>query len=848
MELSDFSRQCQKGLKAGKSPLDIVCEYFRKKRDPFNEQNMNAMFLFLQFIERQVVLFDALEDAAFTEAHDMKGQGTLAPLAKTNDQDLNSRKIHQLLKHPLVRIVLTAHPTQFYPNTILGLLSDMIKAIRKDDLDAINDLLIQMGYTSFNNREKPTPIDEAESLIWFLSRNFYPMLPEVDMNLRKITESTDPLNKNIEPSIELGFWAGSDRDGNPFVNTNTTLRVAGLLKQSILELYEQDLLKLKKRITFPDVLDTLNSIEDKLRACLLSTSLSEVLGEKKNTCFQNRYQHPDELISDLKKVYTIVNKKYKGHYAEKVGQLLHKVRMFGFHFASMDIRQDSRIVHETLIELFNQCSKRRTSSEKKLRECINTYEQLDEQDQIKVLEKVLALNAPGIELDQLPPLSIDTVDIIRRIPFIQQENGEKGMHRFIISMASRPIDLLELMTVCHLSGLNLKTQHLDLIPLFETIDDLESSRQTMESLYQSPIYMSYLERQNRQQIIMLGFSDGTKDGGYVEANWAIYRCKEALSQISKKHRVKLTFFDGRGGPPARGGGNTHKFYRAMGKNISHDQIQLTIQGQTISSKFGSHSPARFNFEQLLSAVMEANLEDENKNNWLDEDRNLMDNLAKISHQKYLSLKHDKGFIPFLQEVTPLNFYQDLNFSSRPVKRKKSNGFSLQDLRAIPYVGSWTQVKLNILGYYGLGEALEKLEQQGKMKSLQNFYRRSLFFRTLIQNAMMSLCKSNLELTAYLKKDKKHSNLWNEIERETIKTKKYLLLVSKDNELLEHDPVNRESISKREDIILPLTVIQQAALTTLRTQSGKKDTSRVKSIEKLVSRCMAACINAARNSV
>ena len=212
---------------------------------------------------------------------------------------------------------------------------------------------------------------------------------------------------------------------------------------------------------------------------------------------------------------------------------------------------------------------------------------------------------------------------------------------------------------------------------------------------------------------MLGFSDGTKDGGYLMANWSIYKAKEELTKISKEHGIDVVFFDGRGGPPARGGGKTNKFYASMGKNIANKEIQLTIQGQTVSSNFGTIDSAQYNIEQLLNAGISNDLFSKKEVTLNADEEKLLHDLSVLSLKAYNDLKNHPDFLPYLLQVSPLNFYSETNIGSRPAKRGTSK-LNLKDLRAIPFVGAWSQLKQNVTGYYGVGSAMQQIDEQGKI--------------------------------------------------------------------------------------------------------------------------------------
>jgi phosphoenolpyruvate carboxylase len=377
---------------------------------------------------------------------------------------------------------------------------------------------------------------------------------------------------------------------------------------------------------------------------------------------------------------------------------------------------------------------------------------------------------------------------------------------------------------------------MDIVPLFETMEGMTNARQIMEVLYNNPIYKAHLKRRNFEQHIMLGFSDGTKDGGYLKANWEIYKTKEVLTALSRDYNIKVIFFDGRGGPPARGGGKTYQFYASQGPEIENKNIQLTVQGQTITSVFGTHDQASYNFEQLLlsglktiqSKKMEAHLKE------------TMTALAEISYKKYLSLKNDPLFTSYMEEMTPLKQYGATNIGSRPTKRNQSTKLDLKDLRAIPFVGSWSMVRQNIPGYYGLGSALDAYKDN--FEAIEVLYSESDFFKTLILNSMMSMKKTYFPLTSYMAEHPAYGEFWKELRNEYLLAKKWTLKLTHQEELMENEPRSRKSISAREKIILPLLSIQQYAL--IQMQKNEQDHEIY---EKLVIRCLFGNINASRNS-
>jgi phosphoenolpyruvate carboxylase len=371
----------------------------------------------------------------------------------------------------------------------------------------------------------------------------------------------------------------------------------------------------------------------------------------------------------------------------------------------------------------------------------------------------------------------------------------------------------------------------------------------MQKLYANKAYMQHLAQRGHKQTIMLGFSDGTKDGGYLMANWAIFKAKENLTKISKAYGVKVIFFDGRGGPPARGGGKTHQFYASLGPTIENKEIQLTVQGQTISSNFGTQDAAQYNIEQLLSAGISNELFNDTNNIMTKNDLEIMNDLALISYQAYSDFKNHPKFLPYLERMSTLKYYAKTNIGSRPSKRSSGNELNFSDLRAIPFVGSWSQLKQNVPGFYGVGTALKKYEDAGEFDKLIDFYNNSDFFKTLIGNSMMSLSKSFFGLTQYMEKDEEFGEFWKIIFKEYETTHRLILKLAGYTELMQSNKVGKASIDIRENIVLPLITIQQFALINI--QKLQKDENAnpdlLKTFEKMVTRSLFGNINASRNS-
>ena len=776
--------------------------------------NTDILFRLIQFIERQVVLFDAIEDAAFTEVNNFSGRGTLRSSKEEATEKTKRAALRDYLNNFKVRPVLTAHPTQFYPGSVLGIITDLSAAIKANNLPSIKLLLAQLGRTPFFKKEKPSPLDEARSLMWYLDNVFYHSVSNIHQYIKNnIFDGKDFEN----PLINLGFWPGGDRDGNPFVTTEITIKTAQELRSNVIRNYYRDVRKLRRRLTFKGVEEITIEIETKLY----------------NSIFSKKEQ-PEISLSDLKaklhEIHQLLVSDYHSMFAKEVDALINKVNNFGYHFASLDIRQDSRVHHEAFLTLLKGAQKQGVVSKEV------DYLQLDESEKIDFLTTLKGNLLPEKFSDNLVN---KTLGSIRAMQKIQSQNGELGCHRYIISNNQTSQNIFEVFAMIRLS--NWESPSVDVAPLFETISDLSIAPKVMDVVYSDPTYRNHLRTRGDKQTIMLGFSDGTKDGGYLMANWSIFRAKEELTEVSRKHGVKVLFFDGRGGPPARGGGNTHQFYASLGDSIESDEIQITVQGQTISSNFGTISSCQYNLEQLLSSGIANRVFNNSSSQLSDEDRQTMVELAETSYQAYQDFKSHPKFLPYLEHMSTLKFYAKTNIGSRPSKRGKSKSFDFSALRAIPFVGSWSQLKQNVPGFYGVGVSLEKFEESGRFDQVIALYENNAFFRTLVYNSMMSLTKSFFKLTAYMQKDPEYGPFWDQIHDEYQRAKKYLLKLTGQSELMENEPAGKASIMMREKIVLPLLTIQQFALCKLH-QKGSDEV-----LEKIVTRSLFGNINASRNS-
>ncbi|MDO6519290.1 phosphoenolpyruvate carboxylase [Zobellia uliginosa] len=802
--------QCQKGLSSGLNPQEILEKFFENYAHIDSEkEQIDFMFKIIQYVERQVVLYDSVEDAAFPKLQEHTQSLSIKDYFQLVNKNKSWDKVSKKLSSFSARLVLTAHPTQFYTPAVLDIIEELRSLILEDKIDDIDITLQQLGLTSLINSKKPTPLDEAKNIIYFLRHVYYNAVGDLYAYIKENIKKDDFENHNI---MKLGFWPGGDRDGNPFVTADITKDVADELRINLMKCYYNDLKIIQKKLTFKDLQEPIQKLRGNLYTAMF---------DSKKTVGYNDILQP---LLDIKEL--LINK-YHSLYLKELENFIDKVKIFKTHFATLDVRQDHS-KHKLAIESI-------LKNNKLIKESVDELSQEALVDLL--INKDLKVNASDYSEDIVK----DTITNIKQLKSIQDANGEEGCNRYIISNSEDIFSVLFVFGLFRWCGWKKEEITFDIVPLFETMNGMEGAEKTMQTLFDLPDYKAHLERRNYNQTIMLGFSDGTKDGGYLKANWAIFKTKETLSKVCDKNGFNAIFFDGRGGPPARGGGKTHRFYAAQTKSIANHEIQLTIQGQTITSTYGTKEQFIHNSEQLLTAGLSNNLF--GKENVISkEHRKLIEQLSELSFKKYDALKNHDKFIPYLENRSTLKYYQKANIGSRPGKRGNKKKLELTDLRAISFVGSWSQLKQNVPGYFGIGTAIQTIKNEGRLSELKKLYKEVPFFKALMHNSMMSLSKCYFELTSYMQKDEEYGDFWNILHEEYQLSKKMLLLISGSKILMENEAVSRESIKIRENIVLPLLVIQQFAL-----QRIGQDTSFKDEYEKIVTRSLYGNINASRNS-
>ncbi|MBU2098575.1 MAG: phosphoenolpyruvate carboxylase, partial [Gammaproteobacteria bacterium] len=450
-----LTEACEEGLQQGHDPVSIISEFFRQHRRHFTEkEQIQFLFKIIQYVERQVVLIDALEDASYSRIHQIENKSSLIRLTERAVDEGRADKLGAILQNFGVRVVLTAHPTQFYPGQVLAIISDLTDAISGARIGEVRDLLQQLGNTPFFQKQKPTPYDEAVLLTWYLGNIFYPAIGDLVDPLA--ARFPDQVNSNSE-LVSIGFWPGGDRDGNPFVTTGTTLKVAARLRFTVLQCYHQDLRQIKRRLTFAGVYELLDKLEKRIHDELIEKDHRQPVSL-------------EHIFSVLDEAEQLVRDKYQSMFIEQVQSFRRKVFLFGLHFASIDIRQDSRVMAQALDAVIAGQPGILPAN----------LAELPEQQQIDALLTCSGIADASVSDD---PVIRDTIESMSVISRIQQNNGERGAHRYIISNCRGPVDVAKVMALFRLCGWGDDAISVDIVPLFETVSDLQGGGASMTSLY-----------------------------------------------------------------------------------------------------------------------------------------------------------------------------------------------------------------------------------------------------------------------------------------------------------------------------------------------------------------------------
>jgi len=783
------------------------------------------------------------------EHHERQGhlqEGSLAmSFERLARADIRAGEIAQALAKAYISPVLTAHPTEVQRKSILDAERAIAELVEQRDKIGIerdladNETLIrarvtQLWQTRMLRYAKLTVADEIETALSYYQGTFLRQLPRM---YREIEQALP--GQPIAPFFRMGQWIGGDRDGNPNVSA-ATLRMA-LARQSemVLRFYLTEIHELGAELSISQRLapasaelealaarspDRSEHREDELyrRALIgmyarLAATLHELTGTealRHAVAPQDPYTRADELLADLHVIEASLHRHHAGALvAPRLAPLLRAVQVFGFHLATVDLRQSSDKHEAVVVELLRAA---RIEAD---------YESLSEQKRRELLLRLLNDARPLRVIGHAySELAASEIAIFEAALEMRARHGRDAVRHYIISHTEEVSDLLEVLLLQKEVGLLRGTldeaavSDLIVVPLFETIGDLRRAEPIMREFYALPGVLEMIQRNGGEQDVMLGYSDSNKDGGFFTSNWELYRAEIALvslfERLEREHGVVLRLFHGRGGTVGRGGGPSYQAILAQPPGTVNGQIRLTEQGEVIASKYAHPEIGRRNLETLVAATLEAMLLHPTKT----PPKAFLEAAAQISEASmaaYRALVYETpGFTDYFFAATPIREIAELNIGSRPASRKATR--AIEDLRAIPWGFSWGQCRVALPGWCGFGSAIEAFVGDGRKRKervvlLQKMYKQWPFFRTLLSNLDMVLAKSDLRIAqryVVLVEDKKLGRrIFAAIQAEWQRTADALTLITGEAERLASNPSLARSIEHRFPYLDPLNHLQ-----------------------------------------
>ena len=811
----------------------------RKEYDELNEiiktLNQEEMEIIANFFSTLPLLINISEDVDLAFEVNYKNNSEESYVGKLSDS-IKNLKDTNILNNINVVPVLTAHPTQVQRKTTLDLTENIHNLLRKhrdvknglinkskwkEDLQKHIEILLQSDII----REKKLKVaNEITNVLEYYNRSFIKAITKLMIEYKKLLRenSIDLVN---ETPITMGMWIGGDRDGNPFV-TADTLKLSAMKQCELIITYYMNQLDILYR-TF-SMSSQLIKESDDLRLLADKSNDSSVYREKEY--YRKAIYYIREKLSNTKK-YLLNNvdndEKYltaeeleqdlliiKNSLLENNGdtlikgdleELLSAVKIFGFYLASIDMRQDSSVYEACVAELLKSAN------------IENNYSELSESEKCDLLLNILKKDPRPLSINdenkQSEELKKELL-IFKTARELKDKLGNNIIKQNIISHTTSISDLLELAIMLKEVGLvGSDFARLQLVPLFETIEDLENSYEIMDNYLALDIVKKWVKDNKDYQEIMLGYSDSNKDGGYLSSGWSLYKAQQDLSSLGNKHGIKITFFHGRGGTVGRGGGPSYDAIISQPLGSVQDRIRLTEQGEIIAAKYGNKDAAYYNLETLFSAVIERMNADMVNIDIRDipEIKEMMDEIVEDSYKTYRKLVfEDPNFYNYFFEATPIKEVSSLNIGSRPASRKKIT--DIGGLRAIPWVFSWSQSRIMLPGWYGVGTAFSNFinKESGNIDKLRTMYKDWPFFTSLLSNVDMVMSKSDMEIAkeyANLCKDDKTKEVYNKILREWKLTKQVVLDISEHKEFLEDNTYLTKSLENRLQYFNTLNLLQ-----------------------------------------
>jgi phosphoenolpyruvate carboxylase len=777
-----------------------------------------------------------------------------AAIHQLKEEGHSLEQVMDLLGQLDIQPTLTAHPTEarrrsilFKQQKIAALLSELSfhDVTPTEEQENYRDIYNQISLlltTDEIRTHRPSVLDEVKQGLYFFGSSIWETVPRIFDDVREAIEEHYGEYPDLPTFLKYRSWIGSDSDGNPKVTPDVTRETIRTHHVMALQRYIDGIEELRNVLSISDrQVDVPNALYESIEADAEKISISEerkrqyqhepyrqkvsyILArlrkrlDRETAILEHEYgdatiEPPKYFASDFFEDLKLIRDTLResGLHAtastSPLADLLIQAKTFGFHIAAFDFRQHSGVHEEAVEALLRRAG------------VVENYSELSEADRMEVLHRELQNPRPLVTsrkgLPEMTRRLLDTFDLIRYT--MEEEKEPEAIGSYIISMTHDISDVLEVMLLAKECGVwsmrdGQVESKLDVVPLFETIEDLERSGDFMDELFDDPVYKAHLNAQDRFQEIMLGYSDSNKDGGYWMANWALHKAQADLGRACNDNDVSMRLFHGRGGTVGRGGGRANQAILALPPESHNGRIRFTEQGEIISFRYALPSIARRHLEQIVNAMIRATSSpppsDGQTIEPTDETAQLMDRVARRSMKEYRDLIDDESFWPWYMKVTPIKQISNLPLASRPVSRGSTKEVDFEGLRAIPWVFAWTQTRYNVPGWYGIGTALQEIleEDSSHLQQLQQLYKEWSFFRAIINSAQREMARSRMEIAdvyAELVEDGWHDHLETRFEQ----TRQVILTITQQDQLLDNSPVIQKSINLRNPYTDVLNLLQ-----------------------------------------
>ena len=801
-----------------------------------------------------------------------------ATYRKLDGAQLEASEVTAALTGALVSPVITAHPTETRRRTVFDTQHHITELMRlrlhghtrtdsgRDIETELRRHILTLWQTALVRLSRLKISDEIETGLRYYPAAFLDVIPRVNAEVRNALQQRWPGTEVLaQPILRPGSWIGGDRDGNPNVTAEVVRLATGRAAYTAFDHYFGEICALEQELSLSSRLvrtsqemtaladacaEPARSDEPYRRAlrvihARLTATAVQILDDQPALELDlglEPYETPEQLLADLDTVDASLRDNGSAVLADdRLGRLREAVRVFGFHLSGLDMRQNSEVHEQVIAELLAWAGVH------------PDYASLPEEARVELLAAEIGtrrpLVGPGAELSEL---AAKELGIVRAAARAVKVFGPQAIPNYIISMCQSVSDMLEAAVLLKEAGLLAATDGavhapVGIVPLFETIDDLQRGSAILEAALDLPVYRALVDARDGQQEVMLGYSDSNKDGGYLAANWALYRAELDLVNSAQRTGIRLRLFHGRGGTVGRGGGPSYDAILAQPPGAVKGSLRITEQGEVIAAKYAEPRIAHRNLETLLAATLESTLLDvEGLGEDAEDAYRVLDDLAARAQRAYAELVHETpGFVEYFKASTPVSEIGALNIGSRPTSRKPTTAIS--DLRAIPWVLAWSQSRVMLPGWYGTGTAFEQFVagDDAKLEILRDLYARWPFFRTVLSNMAQVLSKSDLGLAARYSElvadEELRARVFDKIVDEHERTVRMHGLIAGQDDLLADNPALARSVFNRFPYLEPLNHLQVELLR--RYRSGDDD----ELVQRGILLTMSGLASALRNS-